>query len=566
MNYRFLPALRHRFFSLFVVLLFSTIFLSAQTKGKPLSYLRAYIGMSPYNLWKTQPLHRRLVALLGAKEYESFVGNLDPATPLTLQDGVLYLTGNAPHRGGEEEAVLLVDIENDTLEVLIRHKETIVLAWAENHRTVRVPHDAMEVIQRWPHAAVSQALGSLRQADGAQNTPASSRNVSSPTMVSGTQSGSVQRTAFVATPKICPAGTPCDEVNSFAATITDFRTSNSDRYKVITATLHITNKLNRPLILGLVQNAAVGIDDQGNRYGIANANNVRGIGLISSSFDPKFTLQPGESGDARVEMLFQQQSNVIYGTSWEVDLTLREADPVGVGQYRMGLEHALRFANLVNRLSARPPSGIVTGNFDAVGNGAYGGIPNSSGSAAVIPAALPDACAGAPRCYSAGPFVATIASVNASQVGNFKDHVLRMDIKFHNVTSRPIILAYAAATSTAIDNLGNSYFWGHAGTHDGSVQGIGMAESQKADPRFILQPGETRNATFQVVRYRPGNAQLGTSFTYSVTIQQLEILPSQQIRTTRDYSMNFRDLTASGFSGQGISDSIRKFGDIFKKR
>jgi len=163
---------------------------------------------------------------------------------------------------------------------------------------------------------------------------------------------------------------------------------------------------------------------------------------------------------------------------------------------------------------------------------------------------------------------ATINSITASAVGNFHDHVLRVEIKFRNVTNQPIILAYAAATSTAIDNLGNSYYWGHAGGHDGSAQGIGTSEGQKVNPQFVLQPGESRNAIFQVIRYRPGNAQLGTSFTYSVTIQQLEILPSQQIRTVRDYSMNFPDLTPTGggFNGQNVNDSIRKIGAIFGKK
>ncbi len=155
--------------------------------------------------------------------------------------------------------------------------------------------------------------------------------------------------------------------------------------------------------------------------------------------------------------------------------------------------------------------------------------------------------------------------MTASSVGNFKDHLLRLDIKFRNVTNNPITLAYAATTSIGIDNLGNSYFWGHAGSHDTSVQGIGISESQKVDPKFVLQPGESRSAIFNIVRYRPGNAQIGTTFTYSTTIRQVEVLPTQQIRELRDFSLNYPNLTASVFSPSNLNDGIRKIGNIFKK-
>ena len=142
------------------------------TTAKPLAYLRKHVGEGPYGIWKTQPLHRRLVALLGP-EYQSLVGNLDPATDLAEQNGILHTEGNAPHRGGEEEAVLLVDVDNDTIEVFLRHKETIVRAWAENHRTVIIPHDAMGAMKNWPRSALAQALAGLLQASRSSDRPTS---------------------------------------------------------------------------------------------------------------------------------------------------------------------------------------------------------------------------------------------------------------------------------------------------------------------------------------------------------------------------------------------------------
>jgi len=242
---------------------------------------------------------------------------------------------------------------------------------------------------------------------------------------------------------------------------------------------------------------------------------------------------------------------------------LREIDRVGVNQLRLGREYEVHFPPLLNGLAGNGPTkgtGVGATSEAASPAGLHEGTPVSTA------AQLPDGCVGVAHCYSSGPFSATIAHISASSVGNFKDHVLSFDVKFRNLSSQPIILAYASGTSTALDNLGNAYSWGHAGTHDLSARGIGLTTGNSADPSFVLQPGETRNATFQVIRYRPGNAQLGTSYTYSVSVQQLEILPSKQIRTIREYSMNFTDLNPGSVPSQGVNDSIKKLGDLFNKR
>ncbi len=522
--------------------------------GKPLEYLRKHVGQEPYDLWKSQPLQKRLTALLGL-EYRSLIANMNPASELMKSNGILHTEGNAPHEGGVEEAILLVDVDNDTIEVFLRHKETIVRAWAEHDRTVVIPHDAMERMRGWPRSALAQALANLQRNASASSTRDTARSAAQ------TSSGTTQSAA----PTICQAGAACYESNSFSATINDFRTSAAGRFKIITANLRITNKLNRGLTLGVEQGSGLAIDDQGNRYVIDSPNSIRGLGVITSSsaVDTKFTLAPGESGDARVEMLLAMEHNIVYGTSFQISMTLREIDRVGASQLRLGREHEVRFAQLTNGLAPRPNS--LMGGASRTEAAQPPVAPYNATQSAPVTAS-PDACGATPRCYSSGPVVATIAQVSASSVGNFKDHVLRVDVKFRNLSSQPIILAYASGTSTALDNLGNSYSWGHTGSHDLSAQGIGLTTRSSADPQFILQPGETRSATFQVIRYRPGNSALGTLFTYAVTIDQLEILPSQQIRTTREFSMNFLELRTSAFPAQGVGDSLRKLGDIFTKK
>lgn len=140
--------------------------------------------------------------------------------------------------------------------------------------------------------------------------------------------------------------------------------------------------------------------------------------------------------------------------------------------------------------------------------------------------------------------MAQVSQLTADKPGG-RHHVIKLNVKFRNVSDQPIILAYQSGTSGAIDNLGNRYFWGRAGTHDTSAQGIGYVTGRSADAQFVLNPGEIRAATFRLIRFEAGKNQIGTAFNYDVVIQQLEPLPSQQVRKLRDYSLNFANLSAN---------------------
>lgn len=327
----------------------------------------------------------------------------------------------------------------------------------------------------------------------------------------------------------CGGKASCYEVTSFVANVTDFRTSVSGRYRIIATTIRFTNKLNRPLILGYVPRSGIATDDRGNRYEIGSEAGVRGIGLISSgALDVKFVLQPGESSDARFEFAWQP-GREIYGSAYQIELAIREIDPVASHQYTLGKEHALRFSGFgaPPAVAAAPPS-------------------TAPGAAAVAVVPIVDPCAGAPRCYGAGPFVTEVTRIEGAKVGNNRHHTLRITIKFRNLTAQPIILAYKTGSSTVTDNLGNRYYWGRAGTHDVSASGIGIVEGSKADPQFTLQPGESREAAFGLIRYNVGNQEIGSTFSYDAVIDQLELLNGAQIRVVRDYSIGYHDLPVSG--------------------
>lgn len=340
----------------------------------------------------------------------------------------------------------------------------------------------------------------------------------------------------------CGAGATCVEVREFAATISDFRTSAADRgTRLVTATVRFQNKGARPLLLGYVQQSGVVLDDQGNRYVGYGAGSVRGIGEITgSSFDPKFVLQPGESSDARFELMWRASvANQIVGTTYEMDLTVREITPVAGNQFRLGKEHSLHFRALGQSATAAAPSPAPA---SASADPAV--TPGSVAASAAAP--IPDACGDRPRCYAAGPFVAEITQVQPSRAGARADHMLRLGMRIRNLSAQPLILGYKPSTSLAIDNLGNRYYWGRAGTHDVSVQGIGQVSASNADARFQLRPGESGTATFDVRRFNTGNGEIGTSWNHDLVLIQLEPLPSGQARVVREYSVGFRDLTASG--------------------
>lgn len=131
------------------------------------------------------------------------------------------------------------------------------------------------------------------------------------------------------------------------ATVTDFRPGATGTAPTVSLTIRLTNKTPRALVVGYVDASGVATDDRGNRF-VVGPGAVRGIGIISSSsFDPRFILQPGASGDGRIEFARRPgPGNNVAGTAWDVEFTLREIDPVANNQYKLGTEHVLQFRGL----------------------------------------------------------------------------------------------------------------------------------------------------------------------------------------------------------------------------
>jgi hypothetical protein len=334
--------------------------------------------------------------------------------------------------------------------------------------------------------------------------------------------GSAAILALLARPAAGQANNPCagqehcTEVPGLTATITDFRQSLGGYNRYVTFTVRFRNISNRPLILGMVSGSAVTTDDRGNRYGTGT---VRGIGEIAGNrFDSKFTLQPGESGDARIETAWRA-GNAIYGTAFEIDLAVREIDVVGSNQFALGKEHALHWSG-----------------FGAAPAVAAAPEPVAAPAAEAPP---PEPCPEKKNSWcQAGVFVAEVTRLTPSKSGYNVN--LQFTVRFRNLSRQPLVLAYTAGSAVVVDDAGIRY-----GSYDNLIRGIGISRGNQVNASFALRGGESRDASF-TLSFRAGNKPVGSKYTFDFSAEQLEILAGNQIRSVREFAVGFRDLTASG--------------------
>lgn len=338
--------------------------------------------------------------------------------------------------------------------------------------------------------------------------------------------------AQAATPG-CAPNTDCVETRSFTATVSGFRSSKQGSKRLLTATVRFVNKTSKPLTLGYVAQSGVALDNLGNRYEVPATGAVRAMGEISgTNFDPKFTLPAGEGSDARFELSWEP-GKAKAGADFEMDLAIREITPTTGDQFKLGAEHALHFASLGSQANPAQPV------------------------AAAAPAAQ-DPCGGSPRCYNAGAFIAEVVQVQANAMtAGVRHHSVAFNIRFKNISDQPVILAYRSASSAGLDNFGNGFTWGRPGTHDTSVKGIGMVTGRTADTQFQLEPGKSRSATFNLIRFNAA-PPIGERWNYDVIIEEIEIQPGQVVKSVRQNSLNFTNLAPGTFTasaGPGTVDA-----------
>jgi hypothetical protein len=203
----------------------------------------------------------------------------------------------------------------------------------------------------------------------------------------------------------------CYEASDFAATITDFRTSTYQYFKVIDVVVRFQNKTNAPLGFAYTVNSGIAMDDRGNRYVVWGGNGTLGIGnVMGNNFDPKFQLRPGGYGDARFELMWNPPPQSIIGSTFELDLTVREINTVEGNQYTLGSEFPLIYKGLTNG---------VTANAPAMTAGAPGGMPMMASGGGAASAQMPSAVGqAAPACGPASTATALAGTTNSAATQN----------------------------------------------------------------------------------------------------------------------------------------------------
>lgn len=83
-----------------------------------LAELRRHLGQYPrdIDLWGHPLLAQRILALLGNR-HATFLENIRVQGPLSEENGLLFVTGNKPHKGGVDMAAFIVDPVNDKIQI-----------------------------------------------------------------------------------------------------------------------------------------------------------------------------------------------------------------------------------------------------------------------------------------------------------------------------------------------------------------------------------------------------------------------------------------------------------------
>jgi hypothetical protein len=144
-------------------------------------------------------------------------------------------------------------------------------------------------------------------------------------------------------------------------------------------------------------------------------------------------------------------------------------------------------------------------------------------------------------CFDSGSFLVRVMQVTDGTEGNY--NVIRLNVRFENVSSGTLVLAYRAHTSIAVDEFENSYFCCTAkAAPDTSATGIGINQDKDLDSQFKLEPKHTGDVTFQVWGYR-ARSQESPYFHYDVTIDEMD--PNNPHRIQRQHAIYFEDFTAT---------------------
>lgn len=145
----------------------------------------------------------------------------------------------------------------------------------------------------------------------------------------------------------CGGRSSCQSTAAFIAEVARVSQPVKTTYAgelMVNVGFRVTNRSAAPLLLAFVADSGQMIDNRGERYTVkyVHRERVAGIGMRrSSSIDPQFVLQPGES---RPFTLGYSRSGAPNGaTGYSVDLVLAQLELLPGNQVRVVRDHALSF-------------------------------------------------------------------------------------------------------------------------------------------------------------------------------------------------------------------------------
>lgn len=187
---------------------------------------------------------------------------------------------------------------------------------------------------------------------------------------------------------------------------------------------------------------------------------------------------------------------------------------------------------------AAAPSSAATAAAPSAAAPASAGASAPAAAASPAPAVppAPSVCGDQKFCYETGDFAATVTNFRTSVVSYYR--LIDATLRFQNKTDKPLILGYANASGVAVDERGNRY--GVGGPN--GFRGIGLVNGGNFDPRFVIAPGSSSDARFELT-WAPGPALVGTTFELDMTVNKINTVEGGQHTLGGEFPLTFRGLT-----------------------
>jgi len=338
----------------------------------------------------------------------------------------------------------------------------------------------------------------------------------------------------------CASQPFCYDASDFVATITDFRTTSQGGYKIIDVTVRFFNSTTTPLNLGFAPGSGLATDDHGNRYAIHDASGIRGMGMANgNSIDPKFVIRAGGFGDSRFELFFVPTGQQVVGLTFDLDLTVNEINSAGGNRYTLGNEFPLQFKGLTN---GSKDTSVVANPVKPLA-----APPAQPASAAQTTSP----CASQPFCYDASDFVATITDFRTTSQGGYK--IIDVTVRFFNSTTTPLNLGFAPGSGLATDDHGNRY-----AIHDASgVRGIGMANGNSIDPKFVIRAGGFGDSRFELFFVPTGQQVVGLTFELDLTVNEINSAGGNRYTLGNEFPLQFKGLTNGSKDTSVVANPVK---------